>query len=145
MRHSYLGGRVDRGRGAVLSGVFEHAWRGARRLGGGPVTGAGPVCRDPVAVEYLWRAARAHRFVLGRGRAGSLDRVPHGPRGLLRGGRPPDRIADRARLGSIDPGHRGRGQRSQALAHGAFQTLDHPLDFLVREVVVEGECQRAAG
>jgi len=35
--------------------------------------------------------------------------------------------------------------RSQALTHGAFQTLDHPLDFLVREVVVEGQCQGAAG
>lgn len=105
----------------------------------------GPVCRGPVAVEYLWRVARAHRVVLGRGGTGSVDPTPHGPRGLLRGRGPPDHIAHRARLDSIDPGYRGRGQRSQALTHGAFQTLDHPLDLLVREVVVKGQCQRAAG
>jgi pyruvate/2-oxoglutarate dehydrogenase complex dihydrolipoamide dehydrogenase (E3) component len=48
-------------------------------------------------------------------------------------------------------GLRGHGHGSLSpvspapLAHGAFQTLDHPLDLRLGEVVVEGQCQGTAG
>ena len=114
----------------MLSGVSEHAWRGARRLGGGPVTGAGPVCRGPVTFEYLWRVARAHRVVLRRGAREAWILHPtgrvdcFGAEGLLTASRiVPDWTQSILAIA---------GQRSQALAHGASQTLDHPLDLLVR-------------